>query len=78
MAQDISLEEKLKELEKIASEIVVSDLSLDEAINKFEKGIKLSKECADILDSAEKRINMLVKNDENGDYTEQAFVQQDD
>ncbi len=78
MAQDISLEEKLKELEKIANEIEVSDLSLDEAIDKFEKGIKLSKECSDILDSAEKRINILVKNDENGDYTEENFVQQDD
>lgn len=78
MAQEVSLEEKLKELEKIAAQIELSDLSLEEAINKFEQGIKLSKECSDILDSAEKRINILVKNDENGNYEEQAFIQQDD
>lgn len=77
MAKEISLEEKLKELEKIASEIEASDLTLDEAINKFEKGIKLSKECSDILDNAEKRINILVKNDDES-YTEQNFVGQDE
>ena len=46
-------------------------------INKFEKGIKLSKECSDILDNAEKRINILVKNDDES-YTEQNFVGQDE
>lgn len=78
MKQEVSLEEKLKELENIANKMEVSDLTLNEAISEFEKGIKLSNECSEILDSAEKRINILVKNDETGDYEEQNFVSQND
>ncbi len=58
---DKSFEESLAELEKIATEIEKGDLGLEQAISEFEKGIKLSKECSEKLDDAEKRINILVK-----------------
>lgn len=68
-----NFEKSLKELETVAQEIERGDLNLEEAISKFERGIKLSKECSEILEKAEKRINILVQN-ENGDYTEENFV----
>ena len=58
---DKSFEESLAELEKIATEIEKGDIGLEQAISEFEKGIKLSKECSEKLDDAEKRINILVK-----------------
>ena len=72
---DKSFEESLAELEKIATEIEKGDVGLEQAISEFEKGIKLSKECSEKLDDAEKRINILVKN-ENGEMTEEEFEQE--
>lgn len=72
---DKSFEESLAELEKIATEIEKGDLGLEQAISEFEKGIKLSKECSEKLDDAEKRINILVKN-ENGEMSEEEFEQE--
>ena len=55
-----TFEEAMKELEQVVVELEKGDLSLDAAISKFENGIKLSKECESKLDTAEKKINMLV------------------
>lgn len=73
MSKEKSFEESLGELEKIASNLESGDLGLDEAIAEFEKGIKLSKECSQKLDEAEKKINILVQN-ENGELTEENFI----
>lgn len=71
-----SFEDNLNELETIAKKLESSDLSLDDAIKEFERGIKLSKECTKKLDEAEKKINILVQG-EDGDLKEENFVQED-
>lgn len=73
MSENKTFEESLAELEKIASKLESGDLGLDEAIKEFEKGIKLSKECSEKLDQAEKKINILVQG-ENGELEEENFV----
>lgn len=73
MSEKKTFEESLTELEKIASKLESGDLGLDEAIKEFEKGIKLSKECSEKLDEAEKKINILVQG-ENGELEEENFV----
>lgn len=65
-------ETSLQELEEIAKKLESGNLNLDEAIESFEKGIKLSKECTQKLDEAEKKINILVQN-ENGEFVEEKF-----
>jgi exodeoxyribonuclease VII small subunit len=60
-----TFEKSLEELENIANELERGSLSLEKSIEVFEKGIKLSKECSEKLDKAEKRINILVQT-ENG------------
>lgn len=64
MEENINFEETIKELEAIASELEQGNLSLDESVTKFEKGMKLSNACSKILESAEKRISILIKNEE--------------
>lgn len=64
-----SFEESMKELEQIAKELESDDLSLDESIKKFEKGMSLSKQCKETLDNAEKKITILI-NDEEKDFTQ--------
>lgn len=72
MGNKKTFEDNLKELEDIATKLENGNLNLDEAIEEFEKGMKLSKECTKKLDEAEKRINILVEN-ENGDVIEEKF-----
>lgn len=70
--EEINFEEAMKKLEQITAELEKGDLSLDESVKKFEKGIKLSKECNKILEDSEKRINILINND--GNITEENFL----
>ena len=71
MKEDINFEDAMKELEKIAEELEKGNLSLDESVSKFEDGMKLSKKCSDLLDTAEKKITMLIN--DNGTIKEEYF-----
>ena len=72
-----NFEEAIKELEVIASELENGDLSLDESVAKFEQGMKLSKKCSDMLEDAEKRITILLKDDDNN-VKEENFIQEEE
>lgn len=72
MSTKKTFEDSLKELEEVAIKLETGNLGLDEAIEEFEKGMKLSKECTKKLDEAEKKINILVE-DANGDVIEEKF-----
>jgi exodeoxyribonuclease VII small subunit len=51
----------LKELEEIVSTLERGNLSLEESLKKFERGIKLSTYCLKKLNEAEKKIETLVE-----------------
>ena len=57
--ENISFESAMEELELIAKSLEKGDLNLDESVKQFEKGIKLSKKCNEILESAEKKRKYL-------------------
>ncbi|HTY45188.1 MAG TPA: exodeoxyribonuclease VII small subunit [Patescibacteria group bacterium] len=59
---EIKFEEALKKLEKIVEDLEKGDLSLDEALKKYQEGIELSRSCAQKLESAKKKIELLGKN----------------
>lgn len=67
-----NFEEIMKELETITGELEKGNDNLDEAVNKFEKGMELAKNASKILESAEKRITILIEKD--GDITEESFT----
>ncbi len=71
MEKNKNFEEQMAELEKIVTELEKGDLSLDESVAKFEEGIKLSKECNEVLEEAEKKITILVNQD--GEVKEENF-----
>lgn len=60
-----TFETSLKELEKIVRRLEEGDSSLEESLKLFEDGVKLSRECQERLNQAERRIEVLLK-DENG------------
>jgi len=55
-------ETSLKELEEIVGQLETNDLTLDETLAKYESGIKIYKQCNQLLEKAEKKINILLKN----------------
>ena len=64
MSEKIKFEEAIKELENIAEELEKDDLDLDTSVKKFEKGMKLSKQCKEILQQTEKKITILLDGEE--------------
>lgn len=59
---ELKFEEALKKLEKIVEDLEKGDLSLDEALKKYQEGIELSRTCSQRLENAKKKIDILVKN----------------
>ena len=58
-----SIEQNLSKLEHILEELENGELELDEAMKKFEEGIKLSRECQQTLEEAEMKIKILMIDD---------------
>jgi exodeoxyribonuclease VII small subunit len=65
MAKTQTFESSLGELEKIVRKLEDGDLSLEESLKLFEDGVRLSRECQERLNAAERRIEILLK-DEKG------------
>ena len=77
MEEKTSFEDNMKKLEEIAVELERGNLDLDTSVSKFEEGMKLSKECSEMLEKAEKKITMLIKG-ENGELAEENFVKNEE
>ena len=63
--KEVKFEEAMQKLENIANDLEKGDLSLEESVAKFEEGMKLSKQCNDIIEKAEKKITILLQKDGN-------------
>lgn len=59
--KSISFEEALRELEDIAEKLEKGQLSLEDSIKAYEKGMELKKICSDRLTEAEAKIEFLAK-----------------
>lgn len=59
-----SFEQNMEELEKIVQELEKGNLNLDESIKKFEQGMQISKKCNQFLEEAEKRITVLIQDND--------------
>ena len=68
----MSFEDALGELENTVEGLENNNLTLEESVKKFEKGMELSKYCNDLLEDAEKRITILIEKS-NGEVTEEPF-----
>jgi exodeoxyribonuclease VII small subunit len=57
----LSFEKALEQLEQIVQEMESGGLSLENALKKFEEGIKLSRYCSQKLEETERKINLLIE-----------------
>jgi len=63
MARD-KFEEALQKLDEIIRRMEAGDMSLEESLKAFEEGVKLARFCSRRLDEAERRVEILLKEDE--------------
>lgn len=55
-----TFEQSMAELESIVTKLEAGDITLDDSLELFEKGIKLAKTCQKKLDDAEKKVKILT------------------
>ena len=70
---DLKFEDCLARLEQIVGALEAGNLPLEESLKVFEEGITLARHCSRYLDDAERRSEMLVK-DDSGATTSPPFV----
>ena len=73
MEKEMNFEELMQKLESITTKLEKENLNLDESVKLFEEGMKISKECNEKLENAEKRITILLNDGENN-LSEEDFV----
>jgi len=69
---ELSFEKALTELEKIVEKLEGGELSLDKSMALFEEGVKLARFLRGELEKAEKKIELLLK-DEKGQVKTEPF-----
>jgi exodeoxyribonuclease VII small subunit len=69
-----TFEDSLAQLESIVEALESGDLPLEKAIKTFEEGVRLSRFCFEKLDETEKKINLLLK-DQDGNIRENPFFE---
>ncbi|MBU2875997.1 exodeoxyribonuclease VII small subunit [Marinobacter salexigens] len=57
-------EKSLDELETLVRNLEQGELSLEQSLTAFERGVKLTRTCQQALKNAEQRVEKLVQNDD--------------
>jgi len=66
-----NFEQSLAELEQLVTHMEQGDLSLEETLKSFERGIELNKICQKALDEAEQRVRILTEKE--GEFEVEPF-----
>jgi len=73
---NLDFEDALGELENLVNKMEAGDLSLEESLQAFEKGVKLTREAQAKLNAAEQRVKILME--EQGQLVEVDFDEDDE
>jgi exodeoxyribonuclease VII small subunit len=69
----LSFEDALKRLEEIVHSLEEGDVGLNESLERYEEGIKLLRQSYELLQRAERRIELLSGVDAEGNPITQSF-----
>lgn len=73
--KSVKFEKALGDLEKLVEEMEQGELSMEDMLKRFEKGIALTTECQQALQNAELKVKELVE--KNGKLLEKDFGLED-
>ena len=69
--KDLSFEECLKQLEEVVRKLESKDISLDDAVKYYQKGLELSKRCYDIFNQTQEVIVKKVEGNSVTDFNQE-------
>jgi exodeoxyribonuclease VII small subunit len=70
MSKVIHFEQSITDLEQIVRQLEKGELTLEESLKQFEKGIGLARKCQDVLNQAEQKIEFLTASPSNPELPE--------
>lgn len=68
--QDFDFEKSLQELEQLVERMEQGDLSLEQSLKDFERGIELTRSCQQALQAAEQRVQILLEKSEQAELVD--------
>lgn len=74
--KSVNFEQALEELENLVEQMEDGELSLEESLAAFEKGVRIARECQEALKLAEQRVQVLLQ--QNGEEKLADFAATDD
>lgn len=74
---EIKFEDALKKLGEIVDALESGELSLEKSLKLFEEGVRLSRHCNKMLNKAEKKVEILMRN-EKGELVAKQFEPEED
>lgn len=77
MSEELKFEKALERLEKIVDDLESGSLDLEDALKKYEEGVKLSALCQKRLSQAEKKVEILTRS-LDGTLKKEAFEPESD
>lgn len=77
MSNEQSFENMMEGLENIVKKLDNETVSLEEALDLYQRGMKLSASCDETLKSAEKKVNELMKSND-GEQAEASAENEDE
>ncbi len=69
-----NFEQALEELEQLVTRLEEGDLSLEESLKEFERGVKLTRDCQQELKEAEQKVRILTEQGEEQDFDQNDLV----
>lgn len=74
----VDFERALAELESIVEKLEAGDLTLDESLKHFERGVQLTRACQTALKQAEQKVEILMRKSGTGDFETAPFAANED
>lgn len=71
----MSFEEAMAELEEIVEKLEKGELTLDQSLEYFKKGVELSKYCNNRLEEVERQITLLIEG-QDGELVEENYLEE--
>ncbi|HBN85858.1 MAG TPA: exodeoxyribonuclease VII small subunit [Clostridiales bacterium] len=65
MSKEKSFEECMQDLDQIVKNIESGKMSLEDTLKEFSEGMRLSKYLLQMLDEIDKKVEMIMENDQN-------------
>lgn len=67
-----NFEQSLKELERLVESLEAGNLSLEDSLQAFENGVRITRDCQEALRTAEQKVSILMQ-DSQGNFSEDRF-----